>query len=205
MPYPTQDFNHVNEGLALLTGQFSSDLLTPNVRNLVRTLMRRTQSIENTLWDVIDSQLLALQPTGQALNQLGDLVGEPRGAFNDVQYRLFITVIIAARKSGARTEDLLTVLALALGTAAFDWDEFYPGRASALAPSVATDLYAQPLAQALHIARPPGVYTILSYWDVTYPLPVWELSDSVSGTGGVGLGDSVSGTGFCDVMSSIRF
>ncbi len=205
MPYPEVDTNIVAEGLALLTGQFASDAVTPNIRNLVRARMALKQDLENTYWDVINSQLLANKPTGQALNQLGDLVGEPRGAFNDTQYLLFIKVIIAARKSGARTEDLMTVLALALGTGAFEVDEFYPGRDSALAPSMATDLYAQPLAQALHIARPPAIYSVLSYWDVSYPLPVWSLSDSVSGTGGVGLGDSVSGTGFCDPISSIGF
>ena len=112
MPLPTVDTNIVNEALGLLTGQFASDATTPNVRNLVRAKANRWQDIELTLWAVINSTQLLLPPseggpTGQALDQLGALVGEPRGAFNDTQFQLFIRVIIAARKSGGRAEDLM--------------------------------------------------------------------------------------------------
>jgi hypothetical protein len=197
---PTQDFNHVAESLALLTGQFSSDLLTPNVRNLVRVKARRKQYLENLIWAVINSQLLSLPPaqggpSGQALNQLAALVGQVRGALTDVQLLLFIKVIIVARRSGGRSEDLNAVMQAALGRANFQMNDYYPGRVDLYAPGLATDEYAQPLAQALHLARPPAVYTLLSYWDTpSYVLPIFTLGDSVSGTGGTGFADSVSGS-----------
>jgi hypothetical protein len=206
MGVPQVDNSHVQEGLNLLTGAYSDQSATPNIRGLVTTLMRRVQTIENTLWDVIDSQLLAENPTGQALNQLGDLVGETRGAFSDTQYLLFIKVAIRARRSAGCTEDLLQVCALALGMNRFELTEFYPARVSIYTPGIATDLYAQPLAQALGLARPPGVFCEVTYWDTpNYTLPVWSLSDSVTNTGGVALADQVSGAFLSVTPSSVRF
>jgi hypothetical protein len=197
MPLPTVDTNIVNEALGLLTGQFASDATTPNVRNLVRAKANRWQDLENTLWAVINSTQLLLPPskggpTGQALDQLGALVGEPRGAFNDTQFQLFIRVIIAARKSGGRAEDLMKVLQLALGLGAFGYNEYNVGRVDVYAPNIVTDLYAAPLAQALTLARPPGVFCEFSYYDATYSEPIFVLGDTVSGTGGSGFQDQES-------------
>ena len=209
MPLPTVDNSHVAEGLSYLTGQFSSDLRTPNVRNLVRVRMRRKQDLENTFWAVINSQLLSLPPalggpTGQALNQLGAIVGEPRGAFNDTQFALFIRVIIAARRSGGRAEDLLKIGQIAFGLNAFQYNEYLIGKVDYYAPAIATDLYAQPFGQALHLARPPAVYVCFSYYDaVLYTLPLFELGDSVSNSGGTGFQDQVSGAGPTVPISSI--
>jgi len=209
MPLPTVDNSHVAEGLALLTGQFSSDTRTPDVRNLVRVKMRRKQSLENDFWAVINSQLLALPPaqggpSGQALNQLGALVGEPRGNFNDTQYLLFIKVIIAARRSGGRAEDLLKIGQIAFGLNAFQYTEYLVGKVDYYAPAIVTDEYAQPFAQALHIARPPGIYLCFSYYDaVNYVLPLFTLADSVSGTGGSGFDDQISNTHPVVPISSI--
>jgi hypothetical protein len=210
MPVPTIDTNIVNEALGLLTGQFASDATTPNVRNLVRVKARRWQAIENVFWDVINSTQLLLPPdqggpTGQALNQLGALVGEPRGAFNDMQYQLFIRVIIAARKSGGRAEDLMKVLQLALGLGAFSYNEYEVARVDVYAPSIATDLYAAPLAQALTLARPPGMFCELSYFDASYSQPIFVLGDSVSNSGGSGFQDQISGADPTLPISSLLF
>jgi hypothetical protein len=203
--YPlTQDFNHVSEALALLTGQFSSDLATPDVRNLVRAMTQPVQDVENSLWDAINSQLIANTPTGQALNQLGDLIGEPRGGLNETQYLLWIQIAIRARKSGGRTEDLLAITALAVGTNQFTYTDWYPGDFDIYVPAMTTDAFAGPLDQALRIARPPGTYGNLDYWDTeNYILPLWSCSDSVSSTGGQGLGDSVSGADMSVPISSL--
>lgn len=199
-----QDFNHVSEALALLTGQWSSDLTASGTRNLVRAMTQPVQDVENALWDTINSQLIAKTPTGQALNQLGDLIGEPRGGLNDTQYLLWIQVAIRARKSGGRTEDLLAVTALAVGVNQFTYTDWYPGKFDIYVPALATDQFAGPLDQALRIARPPGTYGNLDYWDVpNYVLPLWSFSDQVSGTGGQGLGDSISGADMSVPISSL--
>ncbi len=199
-----KDDAHVAEALALLTGQFSSDKRTPNVRNLVRVIANRTQDVEDVLWAVIESQLLAKNPTGQALNQLGDLVQEPRGLLNDTQYLLWIQVAIRARKSGGRTEDLLAIAQLALGLNAFTYADWYPCKFDLYAPAMVTQLFAEPLAQALKLARPPGVYGVLGWYDApSFTLPLWSFADSVSGTGGAGWGDVISGVGDAVPISAI--
>ena len=208
MPVPTQDFNHVQESLDLLTGQFASDATTPNVRNLVRAKANRWQDLELTLWAVINSTQLLLPPsqggpTGQALDQLGALVGEPRGAFTDAEFLLFIKVIVRARRSGGRTEDMNAIMQIALGLGAFQLAEYNVARVDLYAPSMVTDEYAGPLAQALGLARPPGIYTLLSYYDVSYSDPIFVLGDTVSGSGGSGFADQVSNTGLVLPISSI--
>jgi hypothetical protein len=203
---PAVDNSHVQEGLALLTGQFTDPVNYPNIRNLLTTFLRRIQDVENVLWNVINSQLLANGPTGQALNQLGDLVGEPRGTLNDTQYLLFILVIIVARRSDGRMEDLNRICQAAVGKAAFTLTEFYPARVAIYTPSLATDLYAQPLDMALHLGRPPSVLASLDYWDVpNYVLPLWTPSDAVSNTGGQGLMDQVSGNFKSVPISTLAF
>jgi hypothetical protein len=202
-----RDDSHVQEALALLTGQFSHDTQTPNIRNLVRILAARVQDVENTLWDVIESQLLVKGPTGQALNQLGDLVGEPRNGLGDSAYLLWILVAIRARRSGGRTEDLLAIGALALGLGQVSYTDYYPVRFEIYAPALPDMAWAIPLGQAMSIARPPGVYGVLDWYDqptiTRIGLPVLTLSDSVSGLGGTGFGDSVSGVDECVCVSSI--
>ena len=208
MGLPAVDNAYVSEALALLTGQFSA-LNAPNLRNLLTASANQRQTLETTLWNVIDAQLLCLAgqpngPSGQALNQLGDLVGLPRGAFNDTQYALFISVIVAARKSGGRSEDLLKVCQLALGLNAFSLNEYYPGRVDIYAAAIANDDYASPLSQALRLARPPAVFVEFTYYDApSYHLPIFVLGDSVSGTGGSGFQDQVSGANPTVPVSSL--
>ncbi len=199
-----KDTDHVAEALALLTGQFASDQRTPNVRNLVRVIAARTQDAENVLWAVIESQLLAMNPTGKALDQIGDLIGEPRGLFNDVQYLLWIRIAIRARRSAGRLEDLLAICQLALGLNAFKYTDYYPGKFEIYAPAMATASFAAPLAQALRIARPPAVYGVLDWYDTpSFTLPLLSFSDAVSGTGGAGWGDAISGLGNAVMISAI--
>lgn len=203
--YPlAQDTAHVTEALALLTGQFSSDTRTPNVRNLARVGALRTQDIENVLWNVINSQLLAQSPTGQALNQLGDLIGEPRGALNDTQYLLWIQVAIRARSSGGRAEDLLAICELALGLNSVTYTDIPNARFDIYAPALVTNQYAEPLAEALTLARPLGVYGVLDWYDTpTFVLPLLSFADSVSHTGGAGFADAISGVGQAVPISAI--
>lgn len=188
---PTVDNAHVAEALALLTGQFASDVQAPNVRNLVRVGAKRTQDAEGMLWSVINSQLLALGPTGQALDQIADLVGTSRGGFNDVQLLLFVRVTIRARKNSGLSEDAIQIAALALGHGAASYSDFAPAAYLLVAINIFAD-YAAPLAQALHLARPPGVRGVLEWsdWD---PGQNIILASTTPPASGVGFADSLTG------------
>lgn len=159
-----QNLAHEQQALALLTGEYSSDKRTPNVRNMVRSMARRTQEIENVLFAVMASQNLAAGPTGQALNQLGDLLQEARGSFSDVQYAFFLRVIARARASGGRAEDAIQIAALALGNGGASFAEYVPPGYLLTALDIVGD-YAYPLASALSLARPPGVLGELEWSD----------------------------------------
>src|SRR5579872_3186388 len=111
MAEPTQDNSHVAEGLALLIGNYR-DPAKPDVQALLAVYLRRVQELETVLWSVFDSQMLATPPTGNALDQLGDLVRQARGTFTDTEYLVFIKTIIRARRSGGHLEDTIAIMAL---------------------------------------------------------------------------------------------
>jgi hypothetical protein len=190
---PTFDKTHVAEALALLTGQFSSDVNTPNVRNLVRIAGNRTQDVENTLWDVINSQLLAKGPTGAALDQIADLVGSPgRGSFTDAQLLLWVLVTVRARKNAGLSEDAIQIAALALGSGVATYQDVAPAAYLVSAMNI-PGLFAAPLGQALHLAKPPGVRGVLEWsnWDPSQNIilgnsahigdPAQGFADSITG------------------------
>jgi hypothetical protein len=190
-----QNPNHVAQALALFSGQFRSDLSTPNLRNLLRASVNRTQDVENVLASVMASQLLVNNPTGQALNQIGDLIGAPRGTFTDSQYLLFVRVAIRARRNGARSEDAIQVAALALTSGAATYIDYPPAAYEVQSFHVEQD-YIDPLGQALAFARPLGVRGVYKWSDqilTHYFRPADSVNPGV--TPGSGLGDSISGAG----------
>lgn len=60
-----------------------------------------------TAWDLINA-------TGETLNQIGRLVGQPRMALVDDDYRRYIAARIVANKSTGRIEDLVLITKLVL-------------------------------------------------------------------------------------------
>lgn len=189
---PTQDRNHVVEGLNLLIGQYRG---LPNIAGMLTAFLNRIQDIEDTLWDVIRSQLLTTPPTGQALYQIADLVQAPKGDFNDAELLIFVLVWIQAHKSGGRPEDLLTVLRLVLPTP--NYQEFYPAAFEIWSLNVPPQNGATPpeivsaLSQALRIAKPAGVDGVFVWSDWSVPTTFW-FKDSTGSDPGSGLQDSVS-------------
>lgn len=183
-PIPEVDEAIVKKGLALLTSHYVDK---PNIRGLLTAFLKRVQDLEDTLWSVISSQLLATPPTGQALDQIGDLVGTKRSGFSDAQFLVFVKMTIRARRSGGRAEDVIQVVALVVAGATYE--DFFPAAFFVSTLNI-TEAFALPIGQGIRMSRAigtRGVY-VWSSWDNSQ-LFFWGDSGRSAGSG---FKDSVS-------------
>jgi len=179
---PTEDTTHVADGLATRIGEYLAD---PNLAGLLTAVLLEVQAIEDMLWDVIGSQLLTRTfpsgtdmgeldgPPDQALLQVADLVGAPVGTFTTRQLAFLVALWIQARKSDGRAIDIIALLIAAFGmdTSVLAYAEFFPAAYETWAINVPNFSLVAPIAQALAIARPAGVYAVLAYgaWPPAVP------------------------------------
>ncbi len=80
----------------------------PRIEALLGAIADQIQVIEESAYDVLVSTSIA-SASGDALDQWGDLVGEPRGDLIDLDYRRFISARLLANRSGGTPDDLLAV------------------------------------------------------------------------------------------------
>jgi hypothetical protein len=86
----------------------------PNVAALLSSFMREIQTLEDTVWEMLELRTLRLADLPR-LKVLGKIVGQPRLAFDTESYRLLIEARGLANVSRGRGSDLLAVLNLLLG------------------------------------------------------------------------------------------
>lgn len=99
----------VDRGLRLWYSQWRDD--TTVARAFMVAALRGVQALEDDLHGLYVGTTLDLA-TGHALEQWGELVGEPRGALDDEAYRMFIRARILANNSDGNPETLQTVVEL---------------------------------------------------------------------------------------------
>lgn len=89
------------------------------VAALAATLGARAQLVEDALWAVLTISIDSA--VGAALDQIGELVGQPRGVLDDTDYRPVLRAAIRARRSSGTGPDVIAVVQLALGATPFAW------------------------------------------------------------------------------------
>ena len=117
-----QETAHVAKALARL-------LTTPgdeeNLRALVTVFATRTQALEDALFPLITDTGLDVA-VGDALDQWGALVGEPRDALIDAEYRLMIQARILVNTSDGTPERMLRILSVLAGASGLHLAEVFP-------------------------------------------------------------------------------
>lgn len=112
MPIPTPDTKHVEEALKLLTSMFKD---RHNIEGFVKSFIQPVQEIEDQTWIYLSGIILATC-VGDVLDKYGAIVGVARNGRLDTPYRLAIKIQIALNKSNGLGEDVISILALLLGT-----------------------------------------------------------------------------------------
>jgi hypothetical protein len=114
--------DHVEEGLALLLGQYKGK---PRIAALLTVYLRRVQELEDAIFDVLVKRLID-NATGAQLAAIGRIVGQVNEAsWDDNTYRLFIKARIRANKSNGHGDDVIDVINL-VEAADFVLSEVYP-------------------------------------------------------------------------------
>lgn len=138
----TQNLEHVLEGISHFTELFKHG---PRNQAMAAALLDQVQELEDAIWDVFQ----AFDPdtaVGNALDLLGQLVGEPRLERVDDEFRTAIRVRVLVNASDGKTEQLYAILAGIFG--AFE------------TPPVFRIYETYPLTIAAEIVGDPGAVTI---------------------------------------------
>lgn len=104
----TYDQTHVADGEARLIEAFKNK---PLLKAVLDVSLARVQHFEDVMWDVYIGVWLP-NAIGVQLDNLGDIVGEPRKGRADDLYRLWVKARILANRSNGKQQELLAVLRL---------------------------------------------------------------------------------------------
>lgn len=184
----TQITDHEAQALARLAAQFEE---ATNLRALVSVGAAGAQDGEDVLWALYTERLLDAS-VGAQLDNLGAVVGQPRDAATDDQYRARIAGRILANRSNNTVETLLSIVRAVLGSTVQATLTQYPPAAFAIDVSGAvSEDDADALADLIGDARAAGVgsqlITSTSPDDetLTFEAPVCFLDQSILAGEGV--------------------
>lgn len=97
--------DHADEAEAQLPEQYKG---LPNLVALARLPGDQYQDLEDVFWDLLSNGSIALAHDG-LLDQIGDIVGQPRMNLSDADYRTRIYIKIAENVSRGTVEDLIRI------------------------------------------------------------------------------------------------
>jgi hypothetical protein len=98
---------------------------------------------------------------GAQLDNLGEIVGQPREGRTDDVYRLWLQARILVNRSTGKADDTLTLLALIAGDSDFDLIEYPPAAYAVYAFDLGVD--EQAVFDLVKLVKPAGVRMILVY------------------------------------------
>jgi hypothetical protein len=84
------------------------DLRTPKFLALLGTYLEQIQQLEDAIYDVFVGTMLP-GAAGDALDMLGELVGQPRAGRDDETYKIWISARVMLNSSSGRPPDILGI------------------------------------------------------------------------------------------------
>jgi hypothetical protein len=122
MADPTRENEIAERMLLRLPEQFKNK---PRLEALIRALANQCQHVEQMLWDLYTRRWID-DAEDNDLDNLGDIVGEPRNGSADDLYRQYIRARIKVNRSDGQLGQLLEILKLLLVDAVIQVREHYP-------------------------------------------------------------------------------
>ncbi len=119
----------------------------------------RFQELEDSLWSLFTERWIS--GSGVQLDQLGEIVGQPREGRDDTEYRLWISARVRANRSNGHGDDTLRILELIASEADYFVQETPPAAYRVDAVGLGSDPAA--IFQILRLAKPAGVRLDLTY------------------------------------------
>jgi hypothetical protein len=152
----TQTTTHVKDAKALLIEQYRGKV---HLEGLLSSFVSQIQVLEDVLFDLLLDRYLT-SSSGEQLDLLGRIVGQPRDAKSDADYRLWLRARIRVNISSGTPEDLLAIFNIVADNDV-ELKEWYPAGLSMVVAGAFPD--AAVVASILSQARPAGVGASLEY------------------------------------------
>jgi 3-methyladenine DNA glycosylase/8-oxoguanine DNA glycosylase len=113
--------DHADAGVKLLARQFRGK---PLIEALLRSWLDQVQEAEDAFWALLVNTTLETA-VGDALDQIGALLGKLRGTLDDDAYRAVLRAIVRARMSSGTAADIQAVVVLLLDAITYTYTEGY--------------------------------------------------------------------------------
>lgn len=182
-----QNTEHVVEALDRLLEQFKH---RPNLEALISALIAQVQDIENSAFDLY-LQRWVDSAVGVNLDNLGELVGQPREGRLDGEYRRWIKARILVNRTNGHGDDLIRIAELVIGTLEnFELTEYYPAAYNIVVYNYPDD--PQTLFDIFFAAKPAGVGFVLEVSEnPPEALFRFSASSAIESDPGYGFGDGL--------------
>lgn len=120
----THNLSYLTEGLGRLLEVFKN---RPRIAALLTAWLTECQAVEDAMWSVfVERELQGGTASGDLLDKIGKIVGEPREVLDDASYRILISARIKANRSSGRREELITIASLLNPGAVISIQDNYP-------------------------------------------------------------------------------
>lgn len=164
----------------------AADVITPlkrkpRFRAFLDALMVGVQRLEDECFDLIVGRALDVA-YGDALEQWGALVGEPRLGLGDDAYRRFLLARIRVNRSRGTVDDLVAIYKLVMDTEQVEYYAHYPAgfRLHAWRQTYLSDAEVRRVLRTMEQAKPAGVGMVLSE-SLADPLLLQDVEQSLDG------------------------
>lgn len=153
----THDTAHATEIVDRLITQFKKQ---PNMSGLAAIFGAKIQEVEDALWQLYTQRGISTA-TGNALDQLGEIVGTIRGGLSDGDYRAQIKARILLNISSGTPDQILQLFTSAFSPTTFSLRDGPTPSIVLSATSAVAD--ATQMGLLLQAAKPAGVYAQFRY------------------------------------------
>jgi len=155
--------DHVARGIERLIERYR----LPRTSALLASWLTEVQAVEDAFYQLLTERSVATA-TGETLDILGRIVGQPRDGRDDATYRLWISARVMVSRSSGTTEQILAIANKLVGGAAVVLREYYPG--SFIVNLGGVDVHTGfEIAQLLVLAKAAGVRFLATWSNVGWP------------------------------------
>lgn len=146
-----QESDHVGVALAKLLHQFKN---SQKINELFGAILAPIQTSEDDLFALYEDRWPA-SAVGAQLDNLGEIVGQPRNGLEDDEYRLWIQARILVNRADGVGDDFLKLLELIAPEATADITDQYP--AAVLLETFGLEQDPETIFDLLSLVKPAGV------------------------------------------------
>jgi hypothetical protein len=155
--------DHVTRGVERLIERYR----LPRTSALLASWLTEVQAVEDAFYQLLTERHVAVA-TGETLDILGSIVGQPRDGRDDATYRLWISARVMVSRSSGTTEQILAIANKLVDGGPVVLREYYPG--SFILNLGGIDVHTGfEIAQLIVLAKAAGVRFMATWSNVGWP------------------------------------